>query len=136
VKALALVGVFRQGIAVGNAFRVMAGYQHVRLADSKGFGIDLLPKELHTDGRVKALQCLFGQGQHAAGPAGRVVDLTDDAPTTQFHVVAGNKEINDQLDYLAGGEVLPCGLVGDLREAADQFLEEVAHLDIRYPLRV
>ena len=46
-------------------------------------------------------------------------------------VVLGEQQVDHEADDLAGREVLPGGLVGQLREAPDQLLVEVAHLEVR-----
>ena len=51
-------------------------------------------------------------------------------------VVLGEEEVHHQPDDLTGGEVFTSRLVGEFREAADQFLVEVAHLQVRHRVGV
>ena len=70
----------------------------------------------------------LGRGKHPAGPAGRVEDVEDLAGLVKRFRVRREQQVDHQLDDLAGREVLPGRLVGDLRELPDEFLEDVAHL--------
>lgn len=51
-------------------------------------------------------------------------------------VVFDEQEIDHQPDHLTGREVLSGRFVRKLREAADEFLVEVAHLQVRHRLGV
>ena len=51
-------------------------------------------------------------------------------------VVVDEQQVHHEPDDLARGEVLTGGLVRQLRELADQFLVEVAHLDVRHDVGV
>ena len=119
VKRFPLVCIVRQRIAEGNLLRVVAGHQHVRFADAEGLAVQLLAEQLDADRGVELLQRLFGQRQHAAGPAGGVIDLADDAPPSQFGVVVGDEQFDDKADDLARREMFACRLVRDFREPPD-----------------
>ena len=67
-------------------------------------------------------QVLLGDGQHAARAAGRVVD--GEVPVGDGNV----QQLDHQPDDLARGEVFPGLLAALFREAPEQFLVDVAHL--------
>ena len=75
-------------------------------------------------------EVLAGDGQHAAGAGGRVVDRADDAGLGQGVVVLDEQQVDHQADDLARREVLAGGLVGQFGELADQLLEHRAHLGV------
>ena len=102
----ALVPVVTQRVAEEDVLRVVRCHQHVRLADGEGLRVDLLAVELDPDFRVQRLHLFLGDRQHAAGPAGRVVDGADDAGLRQRIGVVAEQERDDQADDLARGEVL------------------------------
>ena len=52
---------------------------HVRLADGEGLVVQLLPEDLQARVGVQLAQVLLGDGEHAAGAAGRVVERLHDA---------------------------------------------------------
>jgi hypothetical protein len=58
------------------------------------------------------------------------------AGLTEQLVVLDEEEVDHQPDHLARREVLAGGLVRELREAADELLVEVAHLEVRDDVRV
>ena len=73
---------------------------------------------------------LAGDAQHAAGAGGGVVDRADHAGLGQGFVVLDEEQVDHQPDDFARGEVLAGGLVGELGELADEFLEHGAHLGV------
>ena len=93
-------------------------------------------EQLDADRGVELLQRLFGQRQHAAGSAGGVIDLADDALARQVGVVVGDEQLDDEADDLARREMLARRFVGDFREPPDQILEQVTHLDVADPFGV
>ena len=137
VEALALVVVFREGVAVGDVRGVLALEHHVRAADRVGLGVQLLPEDLKPRLGVERAQVVLGNREHAARPARRVAERLDDARLGEDVVlVVDEEQVDHQPDDLARREVLAGGLVGELGELADQLLVEVAHLDVRHGLRV
>ena len=130
VKRCPLVGIVRQRIAEGDLLGVVAGHQHVRFADAEGLAVQLLAEQFDTDRGVELLQRLFCQRQHAAGPAGRVIDLPDDALARQFGVVVGDEQLDDEADDFARREVLARRFVRDFRKPPDQILEQITHFDV------
>ena len=76
-------------------------------------------------------QVVLGDRQHPAGAAGRVEHRLDDPRLGQQVLVLDEQQVDHQPDHLAGREVLTGRLVGEFREAADQLLVEVAHLQVR-----
>jgi hypothetical protein len=127
VEALAGVAVVGEAVAAGDVARVLGLEQHVRLADGEGL-VELLAEQLQVGLRVALGQVVLGHREHAAGPAGRVVQGLDDARGGQGVAVLPEQQLDHELDDLAGGEVLAGGLVGLLGEAPDQVLEDPAHL--------
>ena len=113
VEALARMGVLRERVAEGDLLGVVACHEHVRFADAERLAVELLAEELDADRVVEAFQRFFGQRQHTARPARRVIDLADDAAPCELFIVIGDEKIDDEADHLAGGEVFPCGLVRD-----------------------
>jgi hypothetical protein len=73
---------------------------------------------------------VLGHREHAAGPAGRVEQGLDHSWAGEEAVVLDEEQVDHQPDDLTRGEVLAGGLVGELREAADELLVEVAHLQV------
>jgi hypothetical protein len=103
--------------------------QQVRLADGVGLGVDLLAVEVGGDLLAvrggELLERLLGDGQHAAGATGAVVeqvsarlDHVGDRQQDQFR---------HQLDGVARRPVLARFFVVLLVEAAHQLLEHRAH---------
>ena len=80
---------------------------------------------------VEFAEVLFGDGEHPARPTGRVVQLANDAFFGEHLVVFEKEEVDHQADDLAGREVLASGFVALLGKSADEFLKDVAHLQIR-----
>ena len=137
VEALALVVVLGERVAVGDVGGVLALEHHVRAADRVGLGVQLLPEDLKARLRVERAQVVLGDRQHAARAAGGVAERLDDARLGEHVVgVVDEQQVDHQPDDLARREVLAGGLVGELGEAADQLLVEVAHLDVRHDVRV
>ena len=103
--------------------------QEVGLADGVGLAVDLLSVEVgrHLLAPLlrDLLQHVLGHGQHAAGPAGSVVEQVG----AGFDLVGDREEdqIRHELHRVARGEVLARLFVVFLVEAPDQFLEDRAH---------
>jgi hypothetical protein len=133
VKELAGMQVVRQRAAVEDVLGVAAvGAFHVQvgLADRVGFRVDLLAEQVHLGLRVDLKHALLRDGQHAAGPAARVVDRAHDVRRLERFLVVGQQQVHHQPDNLARGEVLAGVFVQRLVEFADQFFEDVAHLQV------
>ena len=92
----------------------VSGFSSCPYTSSTAFGLSLL-------------QVFLGDGEHPAGAARRVVQGADRFGAGQGGVVLREQDVHHQPDHLAGGEVLTRGFVAHLREAAQQFLEDVAH---------
>jgi hypothetical protein len=107
----------------------LAFEQHVGLADGVGLGVDLLTVEVAGDLKSSFLRnsCerLLGDGQHAAGAAGAVVEQV----TTGFELVLYRQQdkVRHQPHGVAWRPVLARFLVVLLIEFADEFLEHRAH---------
>ncbi len=108
----------------------MAGEQHVRAADRPGLGVEFLAEDLQGRLGVEVAHVGLGDRKHPAGAAGRVIQGPNGAGPAQHVVILMQQQVHHQPDDLAGGEVLPGGLVAGLREAPDQLLEDVAHGDV------
>ena len=108
---------------------VLALDEHVGLADGPGFVVPVLAEELRLGLGVQVADVFLGHREHAAGAAGRVVDGLDHMAAAQV-LLRREQQVDHQLDHLARGEVLPGLLVRLLRADPDEFLEDVAHLDV------
>ena len=130
----AAVAVFGECVAEDDVVGVVALYEHVGLADGPSFAVPVLAVENGVRFAVVVAQVLLGHGQHAAGPAGGVIDRLDDVALAQVRF-RRQQQVHHQLDDLARGEVLAGLFVGLLRSDADQFLEDIPHLHVVDPLR-
>ena len=81
-------------------------------------------------------QVALGFRQHAAGAAGRVQQGAHHAGLGEQFIVVDEQQAHHQADDFAGGEMVAGGFVRELVEAADQVLEDQAHLLVRHPVRV
>ena len=81
-------------------------------------------------------QVVLGDRQHPARATGWVEQRLHDAGLGEQVVVLDEQQPHHQLDHLTRREVLTSRLVRELREAADQLLVQVAHLDVRHDLGV
>ena len=79
---------------------------------------------------------LLGDGQHAARPAARVVHAQHDPLLAQPSPVAGQQQVDHEVDDIAGGEVLAGVLVQRLVELPDELLEDRAHREVVDLVRV
>ena len=73
---MAVVG---QGVAEHDVGDILALDQHVGLADRVGLGVEFLPVDHQPRIRVELPQVLLGDGEHAAGAGGGVVEGAHDA---------------------------------------------------------
>ena len=87
------------------------------------------PKSLGWASALRSRMYFSDDGQHAARAAGRVVDGFDDVAAGEVFL-RREQEIDHELDDLARREVFPGLLVRLLRADPDEFLEDVAHLDV------
>lgn len=130
VEFLVLVSIVAKRVAEGDLLRVMPRHQHVGFADAEGFAVQLLPEQLNADRGIEVLERAFRQGQHAARAAGWIIYLAYYPAPGEFGIVIGDQKINDQSDDLSRREMFTGGFVRDFREAADQFLKQITHLQI------
>ena len=103
--------------------------QHVGLADGVGFGVDLLAIEQAPD-LLAALfanggERLLGDGEHAAGAAGTVIEQVGAGP--DLGLDRQEHEVRHQRHRVARRPVLTRFLLVLLVEPADQLLEDRAH---------
>ena len=108
---------------------VLALDEHVGLADGPGFVVPVLAEELGLGVRVEVADVSFRDGQHAARAAGRIIDRLDDMAAGEVFL-RRQQQIDHELDHLARSEVLPGLLVRLFCADPDEFLEDVAHLDV------
>ena len=81
-------------------------------------------------------QVFLGQGEHAAGAGGGVVQGADDAGLGQVGVLLGEEQVDQQPDRVPRGVVVAGGLVRGLVELADDVLERVAHVGVGDDVRM
>jgi len=110
--------------------------QHVAAAHRVGFRVVVLPERLQAGVGVQFPQVLVRHGQHAPGPTRRVQHRLDDPLASQDVAVRLEQQVHHQPDNLAGREVVARRLVGRFAESPDQFLEDVAHLDVGHRIGV
>ncbi len=136
VELVARKVVIGETVAEGDVLDVLALDHHVRPADGIGLGIVVLAEDFQAGVGVKLADIIFGDGQHAAGSAGRVIKSLHDALGGENVAVRHEKEIHHQTDDLTRGEVIAGLLVRRLVEAPDKLLEDIAHLDVRDDVRM
>ena len=96
-------------------------HEEVRLRDGEGLRVHLLAEQVgvgtgvHGVADAFAVACLsdrnvlLGDGQHAARSAARVVHAQYDPLLTQPSPVAGQQQVDHEVDDVAGGEVCSPG---------------------------
>ena len=136
VELAALEGVVGERVAEGDVGRVVALGEQVGLADRVGLRVVLLAVQAEPGVGVLGEQVLLGQGEHAAGAGGGVVQRADDAGLGQAGVLLGEEQVDQQPDRVARRVVVTGGLVRGLVELADDVLERVAHVGVRHHVRV
>ena len=134
VELLGRERVLGEGVAVAHPGRVDALHHQVGLGDGPGLVVELLPEDVDDRVVVEVLDPRHGGHEHPAGARGRVVDGAHRGRVLGELAggAAGHEEIDDELDDLAGGVVLPGGLVAHLGELPQQLFEDVAHRLVRY----
>ena len=135
-KSLPLELVVGQGVAILDEVGVVALDEHIRFADGTGLVVQLLTKSHQLGGGVELVQMLLRHRQHTAGAAGGVIDGLCHVVARQHVVVIVEQDIDHQLNHFSGGVVLPGVLVVRLGEPADNFLKNIAHLQIGNHSRV
>ena len=130
----AVEAVLGEGVAEDDVVGVLALDEHVGLADGPGFVVPVLTEELGLGIGIEVADVFLGDGQHAARAAGGVVDGFDDVAAGEV-LLRREQEIDHELDHLARGEVFPGFLVRLFRADPNEFLEDVAHLDVVHALR-
>ena len=117
--------VLLHGVGKADVLGALALDEHVGQADGVGVGDDLLAVEVDVGLGAGAVELLLGAREHAARAAGEVAHLDDLARRGEVLAALREGKAREQADYLARGVVV-AGL-GVLGEAADDFLEHVAH---------
>ena len=142
VEAGAVVPVVRKRAAEDDVVRVppVAGlHEEVRLADGERLRVHFLAEQVNAGvgvhgrgdelafARLSRRDVLLGDGEHAARAAARVVDAPHDPLRAQPPPVAGQQQVDHEVDDVARREVLAGVLVQRLVELANEFLEDGAH---------
>ena len=131
---VAVEAVLGEGVAEDDVVGVLALDQHVGLADRPGFVVPVLAVEMRVGVGVELADVLLGDGQHAAGAAGRVIDRLHDVAVGEVFF-RREQQVDHQLDHLTRREVVPGLLVRLLSADPDQLLEDVAHLHVVHAIR-
>jgi len=126
--------VIREAVAEGDVVDVLALDHHVRAADGVCLSVIVLAENFKLGVGIELANVVLSHGEHAAGPASRVVEGLDDALGGQHVAVGHEQQVDHQADDLARCEVIARLLVRRLVESPDQFLEDVAHLDVGDPV--
>ncbi len=130
VELAALERVVGQRVAERDVGRVVPLGQQVGFADRVRLRVVLLAEQAQLCVRVLVEQVFFGQGEHAAGARGRVVQRADDARLVQVDVLLGEQQVHQQPDRVARRVVVAGGLVRGLVELADDVLERITHVGV------
>ena len=113
--------------------------KEIRLRDGPSLGLTLLAEEMNlgvlVDGGTEQVavspeadrNVFLGDHQHAAGAAAGVGDGPDRLLGPDLGLIAGQHQIDHQVNDVPGGEVLTGVLVQRLVELPDQLLEDRAH---------
>jgi hypothetical protein len=129
VELLRRVAVVGEGVAGDDVAHVLALDEHVCLADGVALVVQFLSVHRQACGGVMGQQVLACDGQHAARAGGRIIDGADGwRAGAQDVAVLDKEQVDHQLDDVARRKVLASGLVADLGELADQFLEGEPHV--------
>ena len=124
-----------EGVFPFNVLRLFPLHQHVRLADGVSFFVQLLAVKVNFQTGVNAgQQVLLGDGEHAAGAAGGVVD-PHQTFLGQLCPVRFKHQLDHQPDDVAGGIKLTGGVVAGFLELSDEVLEDGSHAVVVHVLR-
>ena len=75
-------------------------------------------------------------GEHAPGPAGRIIHGPHDPLAFKAFGVLSEQEVDHEADHLTGGIVLPGCFIGHFRKPPQQLLENITHLVVLDPAGV
>lgn len=114
--------ILRQSITEPHIVGVAAPDHHVRLGDSKGGGVELLPEAGHLNVAVQLVDALLHAAQHLAGAHGHIVN----GHAAGVQVGFRQQQVGHQIDDIPAGEVGSCLLAKALGEPPHQILEDVA----------
>ena len=110
--------------------------EEVGLADGPGARVDFLAEDVDAGLRGDLADFLAGDGDDAAGAAGRVGHGAGGSGIGGEVGIQCEDEADEQADHVLGGEVLAGVLVDVFVEAPDELLEEGAHLVVVEAVRV
>jgi hypothetical protein len=117
-----------QGVAEHDVVGLLVLDEHVRAADRPALVVVLLAEQGEVGPRVSGADRLLANRQHAAGAAGRIVDLAVDAGLIDV-LLAGVDKMGHQSDHLARGEVVARLLVR-LPVEAHETLERIGRVQL------
>ena len=131
VALVGVVGAVRlERVALLDVGGALALQHHVGAADGVRLVVQLLAEHGEGGLLVVLADVLLRHAQHAAGATRRVVERGLRARLGEDVVVLDEQQVHHQPDHLTRREVLTRRLVRQLGEAPDQFLVEVAHLQV------
>ncbi len=114
---------------------VLALDQHVALQIGVGLGVEFLAEDLQLGVGVQLAQVLLGHGEHAARPAGRVVERADDALLSAVSSSSVNSRLTISRMTSRGVKCSPAVSLDSFGERPDQLLEDRTHVVVRHPIR-
>lgn len=120
--------VIGESVAEFDMTGVLAFEEHVGFADGIGLLLDFLT-EVNDSGGVYAMagEDFFGDGEDAASAAGGVVE---EEVGVNRDVDGVDKGVSEELDDVAWGVKLAGGFVDGIRELADEFFKDDAHVGV------
>ena len=128
VELLAREPVFAQGGAEPDVVGVFARDEQVGFADGVGLRIEFLPVYPDFYLRIDILEHpVFADGEHTAGATAGIEHRADLALALQVFPVARKHQRDEQPHDVAGGVMLPAGLVTHFGELPQKLLEDLPH---------
>ena len=116
-----------QRVAKGNVLHIFALDKQVGTADGVGFGVVLLSEQFHVRIGVLVADIFLRHRQHAARPAGRIVDFKHLAGGVD-NFVARKQQAHHQVNHFAGRKVVSRLLVGLLIKPPHKVFKNIAHV--------
>ena len=118
-----------------NVFHILAFDEHIRQTNGVGFGVNFLSKKSHIHIGIFAAQEIIGSGQHTARTTGSI-QYGGNFTLIGQQIIAAlcQQHIDHQTNHFTRRIVITS--FGVFRKAADNILENVAHLHAVYMGRV
>ena len=129
VEAILPEAVVHERAAELDVVHVLALDEHVGTAGGIRLVVQILPIEHRHGVAVEGADVFLGNGEHAAGSAGGVVDGLDDVALVEV-MFGAEQEVDHEADDLARREMLSGLFVRLFGADQDKFLEDIAHLQI------